>query len=165
MMKKLLVLTLVLGIASLASAGTDLGDVSGLSYSVSGQEVTISGTGVIGFIFNLEAAASDVISDVAVNSTAFASQNNNGAWYSSYGGVHAGISGAATSAQTGTIVTFDVKSGTTEVDVIYHWAGSPFVNFGGDDVDLTGYTISLVPEPATMALLGLGGLFLARRKK
>ena len=163
-MKKLLVLSLILGIASLATAGTDLGAVAGLSYSVEGQSVTVTADAATnGYLINLHPDDGVAVSNVVV-SPAFTTYASPGAWYASYGGVQMGISASVTNAVTGTILTFDVGAGTQSVDLIATWAGSPGMSFEAGSVDIAGYTIT-IPEPATMAILSLGGLFLARRKK
>jgi hypothetical protein len=54
------------------------------------------------------------------------------------------------------LLTWD-KSDITE----YHLQG----NWGGDAVDLTFDNLVLTPEPASLALMGLGGLAMLRRKR
>ncbi len=52
-----------------------------------------------------------------------------------------------------------------DTKILFHWESSDH-HGGGTDVFLSGAYHPLVPEPATLALLGLGGItLLARRKK
>ena len=163
-MKKILVLTLVMGIASLASAGLDLSTVTDVDYSVSGQTVTITTSrDVLGMLLHLETSDG---TDISALTFASGWAINDEGYFSS--GVHDSILGSKGSndAFQGMIFSFDVGAGVTSVDFVAYDGDDATVTWGSDNSDavLTGTTMT-IPEPATMALLGLGSLFLARRKK
>jgi len=81
-------------------------------------------------------------------------------------GAEATVSGTGASV-TGTIVSFDVTGVAGDVltiNDIYGGALASVVSYlGGASTSLAGVNIPLLPEPMTMALLGLGGLFVRRR--
>lgn len=159
-MKKLLVLALVMGVASLASAGVEL--VPGLEYTVDTgtQTVTLTGTDVISFVMNFT-VDSGVLSNGST-AAAFTTVNYDGMW--AYG-AWLGVSAANTTAVSGDIFSIQYDAGATAITLVDSvYTGNAGINFGAGDVALNGMVIE-IPEPATMALLSLGGLFLARRKK
>jgi hypothetical protein len=162
MMKKLLALVMVLGIASLATAGIDLGTIDGLSYEVAGNTITVSGQGVTGYLLTLESNDGSALSNSFVPS-GFTTFN-----YAGYnaGSVNHGAGAANTAPVNGVIYSIDFTPGAAELNFIYSsiFADVSSISIGGQAIDLSGYSL-IVPEPMTMGLLGLGGLFLARRKK
>ena len=166
-MKKFLVLTLLLGIASLASAGVDLGDVDGLDYSIAGNTVTITGADVGGFQLAFKADDNSVLSngDVDGHGIVWNSFAADGAWY---GSIYewAFSSGVSTTDKTGTLMTLDFSPTASKLYIAYSsYAGDSYVSVGGATTQLGGLYEIAIPEPMTMSLLGLGSLFLVRRKK
>ena len=163
-MKKLLVLTLVLGIASLASAGLDLNDLDGVSYAVDTgtQVITISTTlENTGFGMNL-------LPDVAMGVTPapdayYLVLNDPGFWYGNFGEGHVLIAGSTTTPTTGDLLTIGYAAGVTNIDIYDGMFGLSEIFAAGGNVSLNGYSMT-IPEPATMAILGLGALLIRRKK-
>lgn len=159
-MKKMLVLALVLGIASLASATVTV-SVSSNTVAVGGT-VTVSvssdntdgyvkyldmvkGTATLGTVSKLPAAGAqaDVIDystgtlyDIGLTAADFTNTPT--------AGIHFTVLATATG-NVGDTFTLDLLNDQTF------------------DVAST-QTVTIIPEPVTMALLGIGGLFLRRRK-
>ena len=172
-MKKLLVLSLVLGVVSLATAGIDLKTVAGLDYTVdtATNTVTITGTDVLAFFWCVTPVGGTLSNPV---NGAFANGGPGDdpaliGMFSYPEGSIVSASGSTGSAVgvDGMIYSFQYSAGTTLVNIVSEteWGlGNASIDFeGGRSVALDGYSMT-IPEPMTMALLGLGGLFLRRRK-
>ena len=172
-MKKLVVLTLVLGMASLANAGLVLA-VDGV---VGNAEVNTGAVAQIG-VWNDTAgpgAGHDNFLHISTGAdatwtgdTGFPSPPGFGgtATYLGLNDLGAGLvdimelnTGVATADPYGVgVISFaDYLAGSTEEEVTITLLDDGFGY-------LDSITITQVPEPVTMALLGLGGLFLRRRK-
>jgi len=163
-MKKLLVLVLVLGMASLANAGI----LSDISLSMSGSTVTVNGLAATtayfanGFgIYVPGGAASPVISNVAIGSAA--GDLGKVLWYGNSTD-YAGYNG---------FDAFPGQSGQGANVAIGTWATFTYAGAVGDKLDIFDNAISatqrvgqltITPEPATLAILGLGALLLRRKK-
>jgi hypothetical protein len=174
MMKKLLVLALVLAVAGLANAGLDLKTINGLDYSVAGNTITISSTlGVTGFAFALQTDNDSPLSGVVIPS-GFGTVHDAGYMV---GNVYDGIStSVGTSALvTGEILKINFAQGAKKIYFVYSpdaffdissiSAGGASIALSTDTEGVQGslYEMTIVPEPMTMLLLGLGGLFLRKK--
>lgn len=158
-MKKLLVLTLVLGLCGAASAAISLSP-AGATVNV-GEPITISVVsdttnsyggwldltqnlgGTWGDLQILPAAGPDATKDFSFDP-----------WWS----FEAKSFNPAAPIEIGTHFTVDYTAGDTEGTFtvgLYEFDGTTLIEEA---------TITVVPEPMTLGLLGLGGLFLRRRR-
>lgn len=167
-MKKLLVLSLVLGMATLASAGFSIAGYDG-SDLAPGDSITLqvvsADVAPSGYAYVYLVALNDGIISGGVKGVGSLTMDNAGTTTSFFGVDGIGIDwyiGDSTGATLNGVaidgITFACNG--TVPSVVQLWATPDFANFELAD----SITISQVPEPMTMALLGLGGLFLRRRK-
>ena len=169
-MKKLLVLMLVLGIASMASAG--------LSFATSSASVTVGDS--VSVALNIDSAsvgASSLDSIIGYYTSTIASlaaptQGADAiAWsVTTKTGAYAGYfqTVAGTTVSGGFVLGDEIAIATLTGDAvgtytIYSYMTSMWDITGGWDDSFT-LTVNAIPEPMTIGLLGLGGLFLRRRK-
>ena len=162
-MKKILVLMLVLGIASMATAALTL---SGPTQVAVGGTITITVTadaesvddfpGDYGYIY----VGSDSFSNVTMLSSMSDGDMSVIIIYA-YDFYFKGLDDTGQSSpflSVGDWLTFDVTAdSTTQGNTITITLDS---NLFADDT----HVITVIPEPMTIGLLGLGGLFLRRRK-
>lgn len=92
-------------------------------------------------------------------------------WLDSDGSHGGGVKGAGPMVQFGTSLTGDYRQFSQIGLIAAAGADAAFISIrleGGAFVGSTGYmyvdNVSLIPEPATLSLLGIGGLLLRRRK-
>jgi hypothetical protein len=170
-MKKLLVLILVLGLSSIANA-----ELTAIELDVDGSHAGATITVVTGDTISLEMYSGNTDSGSAylnlednglytlANPQVTTNAGDMGGYKGpySYGGydyysITVSKSGVGTiTAGTMFLIDFTAGSSTGTVDVILQ-------KFEGTTtMDTT--TVNIVPEPMTIALLGLGGLFLRRRR-
>jgi len=165
-MKKILALALVMSVAAMAiSMGPELSNVDNGDGTFT---VTLTdNTGATGVnIMSVTSTGNMTISNAVWNAN-LGMNTQFGDWYG------AGAPGATATATatgvyaTGVLVTFDVTGVAGDVLTIgdiFGGALASYVDYGaGSTASLTGMSTTLVPEPMTMALLGLGGLFVRRR--
>jgi len=180
-MKKLVSLMLVALIGTVASAG--------IMYS-GANTIALNSTGTISIIADV-AAQSMNVGAIALNKgsakigtldAAFSTVNQpgvqkdgtkNGIWIFQ---VNATAPSGTTVAAGQSLYTFTIDpTGLAVGDVITisQWTGTnPFggagfpvnTKFNGQSATLGSFDVTVVPEPITVALLGLGGLFIRRRK-
>jgi hypothetical protein len=177
MMKKLLVLLLVLGMASAANATLQIsvnGDKEPVSSEIwlePSQELTLDiWTDAI-----IEQGVGEgywALSTGELGSISGGVPLGNGTDTTIYAGASSYVPGEGVWGGVGAVNQSSYAAGTVLYDqIIFHCAGEGdavvtlyWDIFGTDEV-IDSVTIHQIPEPMTVALLGLGGLFLLRRRK
>ena len=168
-MKKILVLMLVLGITSMASAALTL---SGPTQVVVGQTVTITlsadaesvAVGDYGYVY-VGGPGADPVSMItmltAMTDGLMSGVNYTGNTYSYFYFVGADSPADTTPPylSAGDWLTFDVTASVTPNLSVIGISVVSAMGYSGDS-----HNITVIPEPMTIGLLGLGGLFLRRRK-
>ncbi len=186
-MKKLLILMLVLGMASAASAvpiitgATTIAPGGTVTLTLSGTSAEASTTADGSGGFGISGVFIDVVnnsyyapvglfagSTISNASGAHANMGGLGSVTAYYGGISFLAApvvpwAEATDVDTGTWFTFDVYlssgyAGATDGSVYMP------IDIGWGTTDVGGVDLQIIPEPVTIALLGLGGLLLRRRK-
>ena len=186
-MKKLLVLTLVLGMASMASAGlvitsdgTSVLDPTGATAPTSVDLGIASDADMLAFstvawalVVNDSAGSlsgGDPITILSVSNTVIGDTTNPSLTVPDglsgyFGSIFVGFVTSPVPAQS-LYEAFVFTCDAADVEAVIQLYS--LVDLGGDQYELgqmlDSVTIQQVPEPMTMALLGLGGLFLRRRK-
>ena len=178
-MKKLLIIMLVLCVTSLASATTiSLTDEGTIISATPGSTVTLTissdaAPGLISMNAVVSVSGGDVIT-AAIDLPDMAAYG----WDPTLSGPPLGVPGASVEigAGSGNFATGNTALIVGFVDVAYT-GGTQLVSIAagstyGGSYDVTGSApmfsqgvVEIVPEPMTIALLGLGGLFMLRRRK
>jgi hypothetical protein len=167
-MKKLLVLALVLALTSMASAvltqnpgggGTYLLEV-GQTLTIEISESTGNQAGMLVYAI-VEDGGDGALSNGIATSNAGELGAVNDYSYAGWGVGYELASGSTTGqVQAGIQWTVDYYGANVgDIAVISIWDGGGSFEVADDSI-----TVEVVPEPMTIALLGLGGLFLRRRK-
>ncbi len=183
-MKKLLIFMLVLGMASAASALTVNLSLDGSTAAPVSVNVTPGSTTTIYIISDTSGASGDywtylewnlpsagsmgVTFGGLPNADIFAAAGNTASitdWSGAIVDVEFNAADSGGNVAAGTHFKFDMTIGggaaTDGSDDFNIWTTKP--NDGSYPVDDV-LTINIIPEPMTIALLGLGGLFLRRRR-
>ena len=167
-MRKLLILMLVLGVASLASATVVISGptsvVAGSTYSYSLSNTDTANYGGYVYVDYAGNPGGAMLSNVGMNTT-----NLTGALslydttYLPDGFLFVAASGAGTTEVfAGEWFTFDMTiPAGAQVDDVF---GIDILDLNWGLVQDPALAVTVVPEPMTLCLLGLGGLLLRRRK-
>jgi len=169
-MRKLLIAMLVLGMASLASATVTItgpGNVmpgGTYSYSLNGTSAETGGVNYAGVVWVDYPSYLGMLSNVAMNTTNLPGPFNGYNTYYLPDGFqfYTGDSPGTTEVYAGEWYTFDITI-PTDASISFTF-GIDILSSGFAILQDGALTISIIPEPMTMALLGLGGLMLRRRK-
>ena len=182
-MKKLLVLMLVLGMASLANAtmltfsldggGTDVQPNTSITINVTAdvgaQSFELGGITIAGDFSNLATGSVHAGFDLAHSDGLLDDGSPSNVWIRQVGGTVNATGGSPDVAAGQILYSFTMTSGaagnTITIDALAFMLPPPvYVQLNTHDVDPAALALNIVPEPMTIALLGLGGLFLRRRK-
>lgn len=183
-MRKLLILMLVLGMASVANAtmltfaysagGTDVPQNTSITINVT-ADVNAQSFELGGILITGDWSSPPTLGTVDSGFTTFSSAGiiDDGSapadvWINQVAGTAPGGSPVAIGV---VLYDFTLTTGSTQGNTITidAWAGflppPVLVQLNATDVNPTALVLDIIPEPMTIALLGLGGLLLRRRRK